>query len=1136
MIFSFTTTANFAQENFSYRVVHYTTENGLSHNSGNCFTQDEYGFIWIGSHSGLEKFDGYNFTIYQHSQEDTASLSNSKIGAVYLDDANTLWIGTQGGGLNKYIRDENRFETFFSAKSDNPLLNSSNISFIAPATPGKMWLGALGGGLNLVDVATQESVPFSTQSGLSQKLRNNEVNCYTYDDQGNLWIGTMDGINVVDTATLVSRDYYQKEGDLDFFKNRVVRALSNDGRGNVWVGVWVTGVYAYQLAEQKTAFVEGIAEKPEVYDIIPITNDRMAIATNKGLFLVGSPEEPPVALLHEPDNPHSLSSNYCTSLFLDRSGVLWIGTINSGLNKIDLYQKPFELFKKKPGNATGLSDNTIYCFEEDWLGNVWIGTQQGLNLLQPGVGIKKTYHFRDSYNDDKINAIATGKYPTLWVGTDYGLVKFNTHTGEHIRYEMDQARSNSLTNNVVNVLHYGHDSDYLWVGTWGGGLDRLDIATNKWKNFPADTAVFSHNVVLDIAEDANGHLWLGTHGRGLVRFDPREERMYYLDEQSDRQNGLVALSVMIDSGGKIWMGTGANGIRIYDPASQHTLSISRSNGSYLPGLLSNEIAAILESKPGEYWFSSAMGITKALVVFEKDENNRPAIAAQNFFHFDYRDGLQANAFNQRAALKSASGKLFFGGNRGFNAFFPDSIAPNPFLAKPVITGMELMNNRVIPGRKYRNRILLEKPIYETSDITLEYNENLVTFEFSALHYASPSKNKFAYKLENFHEQWIHTDAQRRFVSFSYLKPGRYTLKLKASNSDGVWNDQPYELSILVLPPWWQSPWFIIVANVSLLGLIFGYIRYRVYTLKKEQRVLEDIITKRTHEILEQKNDIQAQNEELASMNEEVSAQSEQLAASHKQLEKAHEDLKKAQKQLKHINQNLDSTVKARTVELEKTIKELDQFVYVASHDLGAPLKSMLGLVHITRLEHKDDSLRKKLDLFESSISRLEKVIFSLKQFSVNSNQQVAKAEVKILALIEEIIDSMRFLSHFPRLSFSINVPRELTLATDASRLKSILTNLIDNAIKYHDYDKPQPAISITASCKWNRCFIIIEDNGLGIENSQIDKIFNMFYRASTQSEGSGLGLYIVKESVQKLGGSIKVNSKPQKGTRFILVV
>lgn len=1112
------------QSNFFYRVNHYTTEDGLAHNSGNCFIQDRYGFVWIGSNLGLARFDGYEFTIYQIDETNPASISSSRVTALFIDKNNSLWVGTSGGGLNKYQRDGDLFNHYL-AENDGGILSSNNISFIAPASNNRLWVGTHGGGINLFDPFGNTNKVFRANAEENNSLNSNDVNCYAYDDRGQLWVGGLQGINIIDTATNTTRDFYAKSGDLSKFQQLVIRSLSRDGQGNIWIGAWVNGVYKYNVAENTPVFVPGMPKNPEIHDIIPISDREMAVATNRGLFFIDTYTFEKVHLQHDPLNAFSLSHNTCTSLFKDGSGTLWIGTINSGINKIDLYQKKFDLYQRNVLSKNTLSHNFINGFEEGWGGNIWICTQKGLNEFNPTKGTFKTFHFLDKYNDDKVNTVVKGARPYLWVGTDYGLIKFNKNSGDYTRYEMGND-SKSLTNNVINDLHYDAVNQQLWIGTWGGGLDKLDIRKNEWENFPVDGKVFANNVVLTIAEDREGYLWLGTFGRGLMKFNPRNKQFIHVNTGNYVNNTVISL--MIDEKGKIWAGTGTEGVLVVDPEENQFVNIDTEDG-----LRSNEIAGILESKPGEYWISSAKGLTEARIDLEKTAGQM-AVEKLVLNHFDAKDGLQANSFNQSASLKTASGKLYFGGNEGFNAFFPDSIRLNPFLPIPVITSFELMGSNITQGKKYGERIILQKPVYRTDEISLTYKDNLIGFELSAMHFAAPEKNKFAYKLENFHDQWIYTDASRRFISFSYLKPGDYELKIRATNNDGIWSSNYSSLKIHVSPPWWNTATFILSASLLLIALIIGYIKYRTFKLRQRQLILEKVINDRTHEIIGQKNDIQTQNEELAAMNEMISSQSDQLIENQKKLEKTNKKLKDAQMKLRAINKNLDKTVRERTAELEKTVKELDHFVYVASHDLGAPLKSILGLVNITKLEHGETDLHQKLDMIESSIIKLENVIFSLKQFSRNTYKEIATSEINLADFIREIIDSMRFVNNFERITFNVDIPGDLVIHTDGARLKSIFTNLVDNAIKYHDYDKPNPFIAIQATKKWKACFVKISDNGLGIDSRLIDNIFNMFYRANTKSEGSGLGLYLVKESLTKLNGAIKVKSKLSRGTTFII--
>lgn len=446
-------------------------------------------------------------------------------------------------------------------------------------------------------------------------------------------------------------------------------------------------------------------------------------------------------------------------------------------------------------------------------------------------------------------------------------------------------------------------------------------------------------------------------------------------------------------------------------------------------------------------------------------------------------------------------------------------------------------------------------------MTLEYKQNSFSISFAALNYTVPDKNQYAYILEGFHDDWIPLQNERKVV-FTNLDPDTYTLRVKASNNDGVWNEQGISLNIEILPPWWATIWFrLLLILTGTLG-VFTILKLRTRYLERQRVELRKIINKRTEEISdinieleerleeisvqntvlnEQKNEIHKQNNQLAAFNDELTVQNAQAYLQNKKIHEQNKTLEEFQIQITGINKNLEQKVISRTKrlkktidELNKTVTELDRFVYSASHDLSSPLKSILGLVHIANLENKNDRINEYLRYIELSIHKLEEVIKNLAQFSRNNRIEVKTNKIKLNSLIEEVIKELRFMPETENLLIKNDIPCECQVVSDYQRLKVVIHNLIANAIKYSDSVKTSKKINITYKSGEKEWELTINDNGIGIDKDNLNRIFNMFFRATEKSTGSGLGLFIVKETVEKLIGRINVTSKPGIGSSFRL--
>ena len=393
-----------------------------------------------------------------------------------------------------------------------------------------------------------------------------------------------------------------------------------------------------------------------------------------------------------------------------------------------------------------------------------------------------------------------------------------------------------------------------------------------------------------------------------------------------------------------------------------------------------------------------------------------------------------------------------------------------------------------------------------------------------------------------HDKWQPLGTNRT-IHLIDLDPGDYTLHVKASNNDGVWTNPDRILYISIHPAWWNTWIFRGFSIVFLVSFVLITHRIRVNNLVFRQKELAIEVKKRTSElseknselkfrhkeIIELNKEIQAQVEELISQNEEIMAQRDKIEEQKSELETVHTTLQKT-------NKTLEKKVEERTSKLTKTIKELDRFVYSASHDLAAPLKSILGLVHIANIDNKNKRIEEYLTFIEKSIFKLEKVIKNLVSYSRNSRLEISRKNIDLLKLVEESCNELKYLPKYESIKISMIIPSELTISSDRERLKVILNNLIGNAIKYVDPDKKNAFIKIIGYVKSSKLFLTVEDNGIGISDVYKTKIFDMFYRATEMSDGSGLGLYIVKETVEKLGGEVTLDSTEKVGSKFHVVL
>ncbi|MBA4056051.1 MAG: hypothetical protein C0490_15155 [Marivirga sp.] len=498
--------------------------------------------------------------------------------------------------------------------------------------------------------------------------------------------------------------------------------------------------------------------------------------------------------------------------------------------------------------------------------------------------------------------------------------------------------------------------------------------------------------------------------------------------------------------------------------------------------------------------------------------------------FDSEYGVQGTTFNRNAALQTHDGQLLFGGTEGFNVFQSRKLDQDQKSLAVVFTGFGIFNKEIKPGSDF-----LKESITETQELDLSHNDSrLITFQFSAFNFLTPDKVIYAYQLEGFNNNWQNIGKDHS-VTFTNLDPGKYRLIVRASFNGRLWGPEK-SMVIIIQTPWWKTSAFRWTSFILFVIGGYSFYRYRVYQFKQRKRELEHMVALQGQEINRQNHDLAAQNEELQAQNEEMAAQQETIIDQNLMLNEA-------KRNLQEINQSLEQVVHQRTEklnetihQLNKTIKELDAFVYSASHDLIAPLKSVMGLVELARRQNTQGEIGSYIDHIERSIKKLEDVIINMIQYSQNSSLEVKNENVNLHELIQECFSDIKFLPGMEVMHFSLNLGKDAVVMSDRNRLKIIVNNLISNCVKYRDSSKDSNHVRITFERGKNVWKLEILDNGIGIDKQFLSRVFEMFYRATDRSQGSGLGLYIVKETVERLYGEVYVDSEKGEWTKFTIAV
>lgn len=793
---------------------HIDIGQGLSGNTVYCVFQDSQGFLWFGTES-LIRYDGYNFRIFKHDPRDPASLSKDVVADICEDRTNVLWIGTYGGGLNRFDRAKETFNRYQNRPGDPGSLSHDTVVSIYEDRTGILWIGTWGGGLNRLERDRGTFTAFRAGNGDPAGLSSDYVKCIYEDRSGTLWVGTWGGgLHLYDRQKEVFRSFGRRSGELGSLSSDNIRAIFQDQAGILWIGT-DDGLNKMAPAGGDGGRPGFILSGDRIFDIYESPGEPgiLWIATDEGLNIFDKEKERLFHYRPDPGKPASLSSKVIRCIAEDSSGLIWLGTQGGGLNKCYRGQDQFTLYQSDPADANSLSYKDVYALCEDASGALWIGTSGG-GLDRFDRQSNRFTHYRHqagnprSLSSNIVFSIIEDREGTLWIGTWLGgLDKFDRQTGTFTHFGSSPQDPRSLGNYSVLAIHEDQ-AGILWLGT-DGGLSKFDRHTGAftwYKHEATDAYSLSSDLVVTVYEDRSRRLWVGTD-EGLDSLDRETGRFTHFRSHGEDPRTLssdVVIAIYEDRSGRLWVGTDDGLNRLY--RRQGVFSRYREQDG-LPG---NTVTGILEDRHGHLWIGTNKGLSRF--------NPRTGV----FENYYRQDGLQSDAFNPAACCKSKGGELFFGGPNGFNIFNPDHVKGSPHIPPIVLTDFTVLSQ---PGTRGGDSPVRGQ-ISEVKAIKLDYRQSVFFFEFAALDFANPDKNRYAYKLAGGDGEWHYLGSQRR-ITFANLPPGNYTLHIKGSNSSGAWNEEGVTLSIIITPPFWQTWWFRGLLGLLVIGILIKLYRLRI---------------------------------------------------------------------------------------------------------------------------------------------------------------------------------------------------------------------------------------------------------------------------------------------------------------------
>ncbi len=1168
------------------RFEHLTVDDGLSQNEVTTVLQDSRGFLWVGTSGGLNRYNGYEFAVFQFDPIDTTSISDNRITALLETADSTLWVGT-ADGLFRYDPESVAFTAYRHQPGNVATLAFNGVSALLEDASGQNWVGHA----SPEDSSTVGISRLDPHSGHVERLTissDNDavpVHAFAQTPDGTIWVGTADGLHRYDAAAGTFTTLRHDPAEPNSLAGNDIRELLVDSRGRLWVGHWGEGLDCY---DPDSGDVEHHKPGPTSIDLS--SGYISAIGqTSDGYLWVGTdnPDGLVSASLHrydfklqlyerfnhDPEREVTVGPGVVRAIVEDHAGVLWVATGLGGLSRFDQVTRFIPHYYPIANDPTSLVSPTVTAFLDDGKESIWVGTANGLDRFARYDGQFRHYRNRPgsptSLSNNHVTALAGWRGDTLWVGTKNGLNRFGLDRGGQQRYlynsDPEEGESDGvISDGIIKALYADTARNHLWIGT-RHGLKRMDVRTGEITHVyrASDTTpAFSSNeiVVLYASEAAPNTLWVGTED-GLHSVDLESGEVLQYEADAGNQAALshryvTAISTIPADSNALWVGTLAGGLNRLD-LETGTFKWFTSSNSGLPGNTINSIQPGDSTNPDGRIQSTNSNdpsdSTKPDGTNKPDNGIQPADSTkldnslqptdkvvlwlgtnQGLVRFNTSppyetrvygvdSGVQSRQFNVGASYRTPRGEIVMGGTNGFNIFLHSDFQDNLNVPKVVLTGYRIDGE----AQAAAEAILL------VDELDLGHDQNDLTFDFVGLHFSRPEENRYRVRLErNGGESAAWRDlGTQRTATYANLTPGQYVFHVQAANSDGVWSEASASVRVRIKPPWWQTWWFRIFALVSVVGIaVFAYKR-RIRRIAERNRELEALVTERTEEL-------EQQTEALGSKNVELEATLGQLRTTQTQLVQA-EKLA-----------SLGRMTAGVAHEIKNPLNFVNNFAEL-SEELAEELRTELASAADRRVGDVMDDvepLLADLALNAAKIAehgrRADGIVKSMLLHARGTSGDLEPTNLR--TLLEESIDLVVHGSGTGGDGMPINIERdyderigEVTIVRQA--IGRVILNLLDNAMyamRERASSEPgyTPMVVIRTVDAGDTVRIEVEDNGPGIPEEVRARLFEPFFTTKPTGAGTGLGLSLVHDIIHSHHGEITVESTPGVGATFTIIL
>ena len=1080
-----------------FRFEHLTVNDGLSHSDAESVTQDRAGFIWIGTNRGINRYDGYSLKKYALPINTLNGLSGNRVHALHVGPNGRLWAGIESAGLSWYDADHDRFQGFddqHTPAAYRPLarqLAQADVVAIASDPHGRLWVGTEHQGVFVLDVDSLGYLRRLRQVRLAGSgAVSFAASSLVAAPDGQIWFGTIgNGLRVLESGAGASVSLVARLAPLPA---NIIQGLHLDRRGDLWVG---TNERVFWVARQNRLGVRELAAHPlpqpcrQIHDLRLDSFGRLWVGTDYGLYMwAAAPTTgaapplqmgPPQLFLPIGGDPMSLQSERVHQLFEDRNQVLWLGASAGGLNKLDLRQKPFGHLQQQLAVQPTLPNNYVNAiYKEEARNLLWIGTRNGFSSYDLA---RKSYHNYLSWRPSseltgvEVSSIMQASDGTLWLGSrTHGLYTLRRNGGRetltHLSALASQPGKVAISAEGIVEDRFGT----MWVATFNAGISRLSRTGQLLKTYHTTNGLPTNQFTFLLYDRQKDVLWASTHNAGLLKLRVTADSLVLLKQFAYNVQDNNSLSVNY-----VWplmqdregtLWIGTLG------GGLHALRTDAQGRETIERcrawLPESDVESLLADADGHLWIGGT-GLY------------RVSPRTHEYLRYDVADGLQSNSFKIASACRAQDGTLYFGGINGISYFQPRAIQANPYSPTMRITGLRLANKAVGVGESVNGRLLLAHDFNMPQNLVIRADENDFSVEFVGLNYATPKKHQYAYQLVGYNADWVAAAPDQRTATFANLPAGDYTFLVKASNGDGLWSTKPAALHFTILPPWWKTGWAYLLYALAIVGALAWYRRVEV-----AQQGLKN---------------------------------------------------KLVQEQFR--------------VEKEKELTDLKlSFFTNVSHELRTPLTLILGpMEELMAAANRFTGLKDNIVLMHKQTRKLLELVNQLLDFRKMEAGQVPlrAAPTDIISFLTEIFLLFKLKADEQQVAYSLDVPAEpVEVYFEPGKLEIVLTNLLANAFKYTPAGSSislaatvigQPDQSATFGANGltdNYLQLQVSDRGIGMNPADLANIFDAYYQASQTDtlrlQGTGLGLSLVKQLVERHGGEITVGSQVNAGTTFTI--